>query len=82
MTWKEPEWIRDGKIRLQKPDKTKKGKEVFIEFKKGKYTVKIEENEISDNRLNSSWGEKVYRILFTVKETLPEDELRFYIKQL
>ena len=81
MTWKEPEWIRDGKIRLQKPDKIKKGKEVLIEFEKGKYTVNIEEIEIADNRLKSSWGEKVYRILFTVKKTLPEDELRFYIKQ-
>ncbi len=82
MTWKEPEWIRDGKIRLQEPDKTKKGKEVFIEFGKNKYKVNIEVIKISDNRLKSSWGEKVYRILFTVKETLPGDELRFYIKQL
>ncbi|MCK4346137.1 MAG: heparinase II/III family protein [Bacteroidales bacterium] len=82
MTWKEPEWIRDGKIRLQKPDKINEAKEVFIEFEKNKYKVNIEEIEIADNRLKSSWGEKVYRILFTVKETLPEDELRFYIEQL
>ncbi|MFC1725406.1 heparinase II/III family protein [candidate division KSB1 bacterium] len=69
ITWREPEIIEEGKIRLINPEGLKDSKGLFIKYDWEEFSADIEAIPLEDGRLRSSWGEKIYRIKLTMKKT-------------
>jgi hypothetical protein len=69
MSWRKPELTAEGKIRLENPEGLKDTKPVFILYEKLRWSVNLETIPIEDGQLRSSWGDRVYRILLTAKQT-------------
>lgn len=69
MSWRKPEMAAEGKIKLENPDGLKDTKPVFILYEKSQWSANFETISVEDGQLRSSWGEKVYRILLTAKQT-------------
>ena len=74
MSWRKPELSAEGKIRLENPDVIKETKPVFIFYDKSLWSAALETIPIEDGQLRSSWGERIYRILFTAKHVSTRSE--------
>jgi hypothetical protein len=81
MSWRKPELTAEGKIRLENPEELKDTKPVFILYEKLQWSANLETLPIEDGQLRSSWGERVYRILLTAKQTPLRGESSISIKQ-
>ena len=81
MCWREPDMASEGKIILKNPEEIEDLKTVFITFDQDRFRVDFETIPMEDGRLRSSWGERLFRIVFTARETLLKDEFRFTIEQ-
>jgi hypothetical protein len=81
MSWRKPELTAEGKIRLENPDVIKETKPVFILYDKSLWSAALETIPVEDGQLRSSWGERVYRILLTAKQTPLRGESSISIKQ-
>lgn len=69
MSWRKPEMAAEGKIKLENPDMLKDTKPVVILYDKSRWSVNLETVPVEDGQLRSSWGERLYRILLTAKQT-------------
>ena len=81
ITWREPKLEEEGKIRLKNPDQLKGLDELFIKYNKDKFTFNFETIKLEDNRLKSSWGEKLFRIKLTMKNTPLKGNFSILIEQ-
>jgi hypothetical protein len=81
MSWCEPELVEDGTIELSLPPEAGDIDPVFIHFDFKKFDSEIEEITIEDERLRSSWGNRLYRILLTAKDKLLKDKISLRIER-
>lgn len=81
MSWRRPVWSAAGTIRLENPAEISDAEPVMIRFDDNTFLVDIEEIPIEDVRLQASWGDRVYRILFTAKEAILRDVLTLRIER-
>ena len=81
MSWRRPEWLAGGTIRLENPEAIADAKPVSIRYDDNVFLVDIEEIPIEDARLRASWGEKIFRIRLTAKEAILRDALTLRIEQ-
>lgn len=81
MSWRKPELEAEGKIRLENPEEAKDSKAVHIIYDKKKFSVDFETIPIEDERLESSWGNRLFRILLTAKEKPLRDEFSIRIER-
>jgi len=81
ISWREPKLEEEGKIRLENPDQLKESDELFIKYNKDKFTFNFETIKLEDNRLKSSWGEKLFRIKLTMKNTPLKGDFSILIEQ-
>ncbi|NOR14274.1 MAG: heparinase, partial [Candidatus Aminicenantes bacterium] len=68
MSWRKPELIAPGTLRLHNPEGLEDLSPLSLGFDPDQFTVIIEELQVLDSRLQSSWGDYVYRILLTAKD--------------
>jgi hypothetical protein len=81
MSWCESELTEEGKIKLSFPKEAGDLKPVYIHFDKEKFDAEIEAIPLDDARLHSSWGSRLYRILFTAKDKLLKDKSSLRIER-
>jgi hypothetical protein len=81
MTWRRPELGGEGIIKLGNPEDIRDLKPVYIRYDRNRFQADLETIPIKDNRLQSSWGERLYRILLTAKEKSLKDEFSIRITQ-
>ncbi len=81
MSWRRPVWSAAGTIRLENPAELADAEPVIIRFDDNTFLLDIEEIPIEDTRLQSSWGNRVYRILLTAKEATLRDVLILRIER-
>lgn len=81
MSWRKPELETEGKIRLENPEGISGGEPVFIQYNKNKFRFECDTIPLEDERLKSSWGEQVFRIMLTARETPLKGELFIRIEQ-
>lgn len=74
MSWRKPEIIEKGVIRLNNPEQIKPLSVVHVLYHKEKFFPEIETIFIEDSRLRNSWGEKIYRILLRYQNTPKKGE--------
>ncbi len=67
MSWRQPELVEEGRIILKNPENLK-ASSLSIRYDKGFFRANIETIPIDDDRLRSSWGDKIYRILLTAEK--------------
>jgi hypothetical protein len=80
MTAFDVEEVEPGKLKLSW-DKNAQKANSFIYFDADKFSLETEAIEITDQRLQKSWPDTVYRMLFTAKEPKKKDSWRFIIAQ-
>jgi hypothetical protein len=68
MSWRKPDAVAPGRIRLELPEGHGANRPVEILYEKGMFEVKVETIDLEDGHLRSSWGDRVYRILFIAKK--------------
>jgi hypothetical protein len=81
MSWRKPGLAAEGEIKLENPDVLKETKPVVILYDKSRWSANLETIPVEDGQLRSSWGERVYRILLTAKQTPLRGESSISIKQ-
>jgi hypothetical protein len=55
-------------------------KPVYIRYDKNKFIVDFEEIPVEDKTLQSSWGNQVYRIVLTARQTPLQDEFSIRVE--
>jgi hypothetical protein len=73
MSWCEPESVAEGRIKLSFPKQAGDLMPVYLHFDKDKLDAEIEKISLEDERLRSSWGNWLYRIVLTATDKLLED---------
>lgn len=81
MSWRKPELVKNGTIRLQNPEEIKEAKTVFIMYDRNRFDVNFETVPLKDPKLQASWGEQIYRISLTEKKTSIKGEYSLSIVQ-
>ncbi|MDH5743397.1 MAG: heparinase II/III-family protein, partial [Candidatus Aminicenantes bacterium] len=81
MSWRKPELKDEGVIRLENPEEMRDLKPISIKYDRNKFQADFETIPIEDARLQSSWGNQLYRILLTAKEKSLKDEFSIRIEQ-
>jgi hypothetical protein len=69
MSWRKPEVIEKGKIRLVNPEQIRQLSAVCVLYDKDKFLPEIETIRIEDSHLQSSWGDTLYRIILRYQNT-------------
>jgi hypothetical protein len=72
MSWKRPKPVEPGIIQLAVPGAGAGSAPVQILYDAALFRMVSEEIPVEDGRLRSSWGDRVYRMLFTAQKALPE----------
>lgn len=80
MSWRKPELESEGKIRLTGPEGISGLNPVYIQYDHNKFSVDFEAVPIEDKTLQSSWGNVVYRIVLTARQTPLKDEFSIRIE--
>jgi hypothetical protein len=80
MSWRRPETIGNGSIRLLAPEGEGPLNPVFISFDGSRFRASVETIPLEDAHLRSSWGPTLYRIILTAKETRPQDRFSIAIR--
>lgn len=81
MSWRKPELEMEGVIRLENPEGIQDLKPISINYDRNKFQADFETIPLEDARLQSSWGNQLYRILLTAKEKSLKDEFSIRIEQ-
>jgi len=81
MSWRKPGLEVEGKIRLENPEETEDSKVIYIRYDKNKFSVDFETIPIEDRRLQSLWGNRLFRILLTARKKLLKDEFSIRIER-
>ena len=81
ITWREPEIVEEGRIRLKNPEQLEDAKELFIRYDWEEFKSVIEPITLEDGRLRSSWGEIIYRIKLTMRNTTLKGEFSIRIEK-
>ncbi len=81
MTWRRPDLEKEGIIRLENPAEVRDLEPVTVKYEKNKFRVDIETIPLEDDRLRSSWGDRLYRILLTAKEKSLKDEFSIRVER-
>jgi len=81
MSWRRPELEEEGKIRLENPEGAGGLKPVYIHYDKSRFQAEIEKISLEDDRLKSSWGDQLYRIVLTARQTSLKGEFFIRIQQ-
>jgi len=79
MSWLRPELVGTGVIRLDTPDSQNRAGAVLIRFEDDDLHVELEDIMIQDDRLRSSWGDRIHRLLFTSQALRLEGSFTFHI---
>jgi hypothetical protein len=79
MSWRRPELEGPGVIRLDIPHVRNSGEPVLIRFEDEALHVELKDIGIQDGRLRSSWGDRLYRLLFTAKTPRLKGSFTFHI---
>lgn len=69
MSWRKPVVEVEGKIKLENPEKVEDLRTVYVRYDKNIFHVDVETISVEDKKLQSSWGNVLYRMVFTVKQT-------------
>jgi hypothetical protein len=69
MSWRKPSVLADGRIRLDFPEPSPDSKPLHIVFDKNFFEAGVETISLRDEKLRASWGETLYRILLTARQT-------------
>lgn len=80
MSWRKPELESEGKIRLTGPEGISGLNPVTVRYDKNKFSVDFEAIPIEDKTLQSSWGNVVYRIVLTARQTPLKDEFSIRVE--
>jgi len=56
-------------------------KTVYVLYDREKFKIDVETIPLEDARLQASWGDMLYRMVFTARQTALKDEFRFVIEQ-
>lgn len=80
MSWRKPEIKGEGVIRLNNPEQIEHLNTVHILYDKNKFAPEIETIHIDDSHLQNSWGDKLYRIRLTYKNTPLKGEFSIRIR--
>jgi len=80
MSWRKPEIIKEGQIRLNNPEQIKPLSVVHVVYEKDKWMPVIETIQIEDSRLKNSWGSEIYRIQLRYKNTPKKGEYLIRIR--
>ncbi len=64
-----PEVLPKGRVRLTAEAPGGKSQPTMIEYDPGVFSARCEPIRLTDERLRSSWGDRIYRILLTMKNT-------------
>ena len=70
----------NGVIRLENPEEMRDLRPISIRYDRNKFQADFETIPIEDARLQSSWGNQLYRILLTAKEKSLKDEFSIRIE--
>jgi len=81
MSWRKPETLPGGSIRLENPPGIQDREPVFIRYDEKKFEAAVEIIPLKDARLRSSWGERIFRIVLTAKQNPLEDEFAVLIER-
>ncbi len=81
MSWRRPVWSDSGTILLENPEEIADSKPVSIRYDHRAFLVDIQEIPIEDSRLRASWGDRIYRIRLSAKETVLRDAMTLRIEQ-
>ncbi len=81
MSWRKPELAAEGRIQLESPEGILDAKPVFILYDKSQWSAALETIPLEDGQLRASWGERLYRILLTAKQTPLRGKYSILIKQ-
>jgi hypothetical protein len=81
MSWRKPELEAEGKIRLKNPEGFENIKPVFVYYDKKMFSVDFETISLEDSRLKSSWGDQLFRIVLTARQTPLKGEFSIRIEQ-
>ncbi len=73
MSWRRPELVEEGMIRLTATEGSEVSKPVFIRYEGSRFRASLETIPLEDAQLRSSWGPTLYRIILTAKKTLEDD---------
>jgi hypothetical protein len=79
MCWRRPELEAEGLIRLKSPEEIPDLAPVSIKYDKDKFRADLEAIPLEDDRLQASWGKRLYRILLTAKRMSLKDEFSIRI---
>ena len=79
MSWRRPELVEPGVIRLDTPHVIQDVDPILIRFESQALRVDLEDIGIQDGRLRSSWGDRLYRLLFTAKIPRLKGSFTFHI---
>jgi hypothetical protein len=69
MSWRVPTVAGEGRLRLEDPEGAAAGKAVLVEYDAKKFKAEVETVPVEDERLQASWGTRLYRILLTARQT-------------
>lgn len=81
ISWRKPELVAEGKIKLENPEAIKNSKPVYIRYDRNKFSVAFKAIPLEDRRLQSSWGNLLFRILFKARKASLKDEFSIRIEQ-
>lgn len=73
MSWRRPEVIEKGRIRLDPSSPTGPAKPLYLLYDGARFEVAVETIPLTDGRLRSSWGDTIYRIVLKAGETPLKD---------
>jgi hypothetical protein len=81
MSWRKPVLNQEGLIELGNPEEAPNLRPVAVMYDKQKFVANVETIPLKDARLQSSWGERLFRIVLTAKQIPLEDEFAINIQQ-
>ena len=81
MSWMKPDLEEEGKIRLENPEGARGLNPVFIHYDKNRFRAEMETISLEDERLKSSWGDQIYRIVLKATRVPLKGEFFIRIEQ-
>lgn len=77
MTWGKPDIKADGLVTIEKD-----GRKIQLKYNVQQFNIEVETVEISDPKLSSVWGNRVYRLSLNAKNQKLSDNYKITIEKL